>query len=222
MTESIYNLKLSIIGNSGCGKTTMLKCFVDSIIRNDKELYYFDPNIHTTIGIDFFKKTLHFIDHNDSNVIVNLKIFDTAGQERFRTVITGFYRDANGIILVFDLNDINSFNSLESWLNNIYSIISSKYIVIILVGTKSDLLNNSNHIITDEMIYDFCQKHKLQYIETSSKENKNITFLFEMLAKNIISKINMPDYDIIDKSKASIPIKIINKNSNSYYLSCCK
>ena len=217
-TATIYNIKLSITGNSGCGKSTLLKCFANSGMRSGKIISHFDPNVQSTIGVDFFTKTIKIITTENNEVTVNLKLYDTAGQERFRSIVKCFYRDVHGIILVFDLSDLHSFSALETWVHDIYSVISSEYLVIILVGTKSDL---PNILITDEMICEFCRKYKLPYVETSAKENINITVVFETLSKSIISKVDMPNYDLINKNMLSTSAQTINSNSlnNSGY--CC-
>lgn len=206
-----YNIKLSIIGNSQCGKTTLLQCFVQDGI----EMSYFDLNIVSTIGISFFTKTINLITHDQSCIVrANLKLYDTAGQERFRAVVKCVYRDAQGIILVFDLSNSESFFALDSWLADIQSVNPSEFLVVILVGTKSDL---TNVVVTDELITTFCQKHKLSYIETSAKKNINVTCLFETLTKNIIAKMELPNYDLIKKSSTIS----LEATDHTYYKSCC-
>lgn len=119
-----YLLKYLIIGNSGVGKSCLLLRYSDDEFP-DKHII--------TIGVDFKIKSLNL----DGNK-VKTNIWDTAGQERFKNITVSYYKGASGVMLVYDITDIESFNKLGDWLieveknapNNVYKI---------LVGNKSDL-----------------------------------------------------------------------------------
>jgi len=97
-----YLLKLLIIGNSGVGKSCLLFRFADDL---------YTENYITTIGVDFKIKTLEIEDKS-----TKLQIWDTAGQERFRNITASYYRGAAGIMIVYDITDLESFNAIPSWL----------------------------------------------------------------------------------------------------------
>src|SRR5687767_1706135 len=100
-----YLVKLIIIGDSGVGKSTIMSMYCDDT---------FMENYVSTIGVDFKVK---IIDVNDK--IAKVQIWDTAGQERFKSITRSYYKDANGVLLVFDLTNRQSFIKLEQWINEI-------------------------------------------------------------------------------------------------------
>lgn len=122
--EYDYLLKYLIIGNSGVGKSCLLLRYSDN--------EYSDKHI-ITIGVDFKIKSLDVDGYK-----VKTNIWDTAGQERFKNITVSYYKGASGVMLVYDITDIESFNKLGDWLievekhapNNVYKI---------LVGNKADL-----------------------------------------------------------------------------------
>ena len=122
--EYDYLFKILLIGDSAVGKSSILLRFSDNI---------FTESFLPTIGVDFKIKTLEFQGKN-----AKLQIWDTAGQERFKTITSTYYKGSHGIILVYDITDMESFNKLGDWLieveknapNNVYKI---------LVGNKADL-----------------------------------------------------------------------------------
>ena len=107
MSSQKYNhlFKLLIIGESGVGKTCLLLRFTDDL---------FTSNHLTTIGIDFKIKII-----NLDNKLIKLQIWDTAGEERFRTITKTYYKGAHGIILTYDVTDINSFKNIRNWIKQI-------------------------------------------------------------------------------------------------------
>lgn len=117
-------LKVIIIGDSGVGKTNILTRYCEGIF---KESYV------ATIGVDF---KIKLIQHEDKKV--KLQIWDTAGQERFKNITQTYYKGAAGIILVYAINNIESFRNLNSWIRQIENT-SNEDSTVILLGAKSDL-----------------------------------------------------------------------------------
>jgi Ras-related protein Rab-8A len=111
-------IKLLMIGDSGVGKTCLLLRYA-----NDS----FSPTFITTIGIDFKIKNIEL----DSKRI-KLQIWDTAGQERFRTITTSYFRGAQGILLVYDVTDRGSFNSIRNWVGQIQQVPPPNFFLSIL------------------------------------------------------------------------------------------
>lgn len=108
---STKNLKIILIGDSGVGKTSLLQRFCDNEFSN---------NFLTTIGIDFKIKTITL-----NGQPVKLQIWDTAGQERFRTITQAYYRGADGIVMVFDIDDRASFDNMLQWKRSIDSALAN-------------------------------------------------------------------------------------------------
>ena len=175
----IYQFKIILIGDQGVGKTSLVNRFMG---------YEFQENYACTINADFKIKSLSM----DEETGAELTVWDTCGQEKFRAITRQYFKDAHGIVLVYDVNDDNSFRGLSSWLKEIKNN-SNKDVSIVLVGNKIDL---NDRKISKEEANEFAFKNGLIYYETSSKEGINIDTPFESLAKDIIKKIKEnPDYE---------------------------
>jgi len=125
-TEHDYFFKILLIGDSGVGKSCLLLRFADDS--------WTDTHI-STIGVDFKIKTL-----NIDGKTIKLQIWDTAGQERFRTITSSYYRGAQGIILVYDCTDQESFANVKQWMGEIDRY-ACENVNKLLVGNKTDLVN---------------------------------------------------------------------------------
>lgn len=162
--------KILILGESSVGKTSILCRFKDNTFR------YSQMN---TIGIDFVSKTV-----NIDGKPVKLQIWDTAGQERFHTITRGYYRNANGILLVFSMTDDRSFECIDRWFDEIRSEVGAE-IPIFLVGNKSDLVDDEDktHVYRKK-----AAMMKIKYYETSAYNGKNVDILFLDMGKQMIKK----------------------------------
>jgi small GTP-binding protein len=168
---AVVSYKFIIIGSSGVGKTCLLKRLVDGTFIEDTS---------STIGVEFDSITL-----NIDNRKVKLQIWDTAGQERFRSISKTYYRNAVGVILVFDVTDRKSFDSLSTWLNDVHALCDSNA-VIELIGNKTDL--GSRRIVTLVEAETFANQHQMEYLETSAKSNENVRDAFVNVAAKIMNR----------------------------------
>jgi Ras-related protein Rab-8A len=182
-------LKVLTIGESGVGKTCILLRYTDN---------KFVKNHLTTIGIDYKFKNFNLGDKS-----VKLKIWDTAGQERFRNITQQYYKNADGILLVYDVSDRTSYEKVRDWMKQIQSATEENKISVILVGNKCDV---SNREVTKEEGEELGQEYGLRYFETSAMNNHNIEETFIQLSKDIIS--------IKDSRRESISLESKNKNVN--------
>ena len=161
-----------LVGDSNVGKTSILKKFVDGTFVN---------KLACTISVEFLAKNLKI----DKNLYAKLAIYDTAGQEKYRSLTRQYYHKANGIILVFDLTNETSFTKLNGWIKEIND--NAGNVEVFLVGNKSDLENRK---ITKIKAENFAKEKKLKYIETSAKEGTNILLLFEELSMGMNKRRN--------------------------------
>jgi small GTP-binding protein len=153
-----------LVGDSNVGKTSILKKFINGTFAN---------KLTCTINVEFSAKNLKI----DKNLYAKLVIFDTAGQEKYRSLTRQYYNKANGIILVFDLTNENSFTKLNYWIKEIND--NAGNVEVFLVGNKSDLEDRKISKLKAE---NFAKEKNLRYIETSAKEGTNILLLFEELS----------------------------------------
>ena len=123
-TDTVHCFKILTIGESGVGKTCILRRFVEN---------KFLKNHLATIGIDFKTKNIEI-----DGTPIKLKIWDTAGQERFRNITNQYYKGADGIVLVFDVVDQKSFEKIREWMTQIKTNIQADKIGLILLCNKCD------------------------------------------------------------------------------------
>jgi len=172
-TEYDYLLKIVMIGDSGVGKSCLLKRFTTN---------EFNDSYISTIGVDFEIQTL-FID----NKTVKLQIWDTAGQERFHNITTSYYRGAHCIMLVYDVTNPDSFRNLTRWMGQIKNY-ASKGTQLLIVGNKADLTGSPSRVdfedacdyarVTSEQV-----EKEVDLIETSAKSGYQVNQAFEKLAR---------------------------------------
>jgi len=161
--------KLLVIGDSGVGKSSLLVRFSDGT---------FSDSFITTIGVDYKVKNLE-IDGKP----VKLQIWDTAGQERFRTITSSYYRAANGILLVYDITEYETFKGISKWITEINRY-ASEDLVKILIGNKCDLV--SERKVPYETGSELAQQLGIDFYETSAKEKVNVEKSFEKLARKLV------------------------------------
>jgi len=167
-TEYDYLFKLLLIGDSGVGKSCILLRFADDT---------FSESYISTIGVDFKIQTITI-----DGKIVKLQIWDTAGQERFRTITSSYYRGAQGIIIVYDVTDKESFQNVKNWLEEIEQNAGTD-VKKMLVGNKSDL--RSSRVVDVETGKQLADKLDIPFIETSALDSTNVSEAFHLMAKEI-------------------------------------
>lgn len=173
-----YLFKYIIVGSSGVGKSSLLLRFTDN---------RFPINPEMTIGVEFGAKIIN-IDNND----IKLQIWDTAGQEAFRSITRSYYRNSAGALLVYDVTKRETFDHAVKWLEDIKNNNSNKFLVIMLIGNKCDL-EYKRQVSTQEG-RQFAKDHGLLFAESSAKsENNNVSEIFNLVAVNIYNNIDQMD-----------------------------
>ena len=171
-SEKDYLFKLLLIGDSGVGKSCLLLRFADDT--------YTDTHI-ATIGVDFKIKTVQIDGKN-----VKLQIWDTAGQERFRTITSSYYRGAHGIIVVYSVIDLQTFQNVRQWLQEIERY-ASDTVIKLLIGNKSDL--EDERAVTLEQGQELANSLNVSFMEASAKMSMNVDELFIKIATDIMKNL---------------------------------
>ena len=148
----------------------------------------FSPNYKITIGVDFLMKSLKINDQ-----IVKLQVWDTAGQEKYRSMISSYYRGAHVALIVFDLTSHTSFEALPLWIENFYKN-GPEQKNTILIGNKKDLVEERQ--VTQEEAELFSQTNNMIYFETSAKEGNNIDYVFNYTAEKLLEFYKSNDQEI--------------------------
>jgi small GTP-binding protein len=159
--------KIIIVGDSNVGKTALFWRFIEGDFLAEK-----DTQVTT---IDFKIKNVQIGEKG-----VKLYIWDTAGTEKYRSIVSTYFKGCHGVLMVFDVSSERSFKNIkEQW----YDLCRSKAYnaVIILLGNKSDLERK----VSEEEINEWCTMHKIRYLPTSVKDNTNVEESFMRLARII-------------------------------------
>ena len=177
-----YVIKILTLGDSGVGKTSIIQKFI-----NDK----FNQSMLSTIGVDFQSKVI-IID----NIKVKLKIWDTTGQERFKTLTSQYYNGADGALLIFDITSKMTFDRISFWMNELNEKKKLNELGLLLIGNKIDL--NDKRTVDKEEAEIFARENNINYYETSASKNININNVINDIAKqclNIIKKNEERNYE---------------------------
>ena len=188
--STINEIKLIVLGNTSVGKSSFILKYIE-----DK----FVLNYMATLGMDFKHKKLK----SKNGQEIRLRIYDTAGQERFKSVAVSFIKKAEGVILIYDIGNKATFESLEEWIKNIKES-GKENLPIILVGNKCDLPPEKRQV---ELIEgkDKAEEFNLPFFETSCKEGINIKEVFEKIVEDITGKNNLSsggEFKILNESKS--------------------
>ena len=193
MTSYNYQFKFIIIGDSNVGKSSLMLQFTDNKFKSDN-----DP----TIGVEFGSASIKYNENQ-----LKLQIWDTAGQESFRSITRSYFRGAIGALLAFDLTCRDSFTNLANWVDEIQMCASSN-LVIVQVGNKSDLVSEAS--IEVEEAENFAKSKGLIFIQTSAKTSHNVEKVFRTVAEMVVDRI---DKGYIDpENEAGIKVGSVGKS----------
>ena len=174
-----YLLKYIIIGDAAVGKSNLLLRFTQDDFKEEYQL---------TIGVEFGAKNLDI-----GNKKVRLQIWDTAGQENYRSITRAYYKNSVCSILVYDISNRESFEHISSWVEDCLAQ-SPKTVFMVLVGNKSDL--DHKRQVSFEEGKEMAKNNNMIFFETSAKTGENVDKIFEESAKEIFKKINEGYYDL--------------------------
>ena len=178
LKKMTYDEKIQIImiGESGVGKTSLIKRYTNNI---------FNSNHLETIGIEFYNR-----EERINNQIIQIKIWDTAGQEIFHSLTKNFYRKADGIIIVYDITNKESFEKVQDWVKSVYDNSDNyKEIQMIIVGNKIDL--EEKREVSKEEGLKIGKYFEIDFFEASAKNSEGVRNFMAKIIRDILSnKVN--------------------------------
>ncbi|CAM0951904.1 unnamed protein product [Alopecurus aequalis] len=180
-----YVFKFIVVGDTGVGKSCLLLQFTDK---------RFQPVHDLTIGVEFGNQMVTI-----DNKKIKLNIWDTAGQEAFRSLTRTYYRSAAAALLVYDITRRETFNNLAKWLEDVRKEADgNNNVTVMLVGNKTDLAHR--RVVSTEEGEQFAKEHGLAFIETSARNLHNVDQAFVETATMVYEKIQE---GVIDTSTTS-------------------
>ena len=193
------SFKIIIVGDQGVGKS----CLAIKASRN-----YFEDFYSPTVGFEFVSFNVKV-----QEKIIKLQIWDTCGQEVYRSLISSFFRSASLAIIVYSIDTEDSFNNIEKWLNDIKTQ-SNPDIKIFLIGNKADLEDKRR--LTKEQGEQLCKDHKLAFfMETSAKTGFNVQNVFIQVAKELYLQHEEIKNRVSRPGTMIMPLPEDNNNNNN-------
>ena len=195
-----HQFKLVLIGDSGVGKSCLLLRFADDTYT---EAYL------STVGVDFRFRTVR-----TGKKTIKLQIWDTAGQERFRTITSAYYRGADGIVMVYDVTNLESFNHVNEWLNEV-SRYAAEGTCKLLVGNKCDKV--AERVVSTDRGKEMAATLGIAFMETSAKEATNVEQAFLAMTEDLVQRKGSTK-----NTSASVSVAdIYGDSSQKARKSCC-
>jgi len=182
MSSPAYIFKFIIVGNSAVGKSCLL-------LRFDEDR--FQPIHDVTVGVTFSIKMVQ-IEGQD----VKVQIWDTAGQEIFRSITRSYYRDSACAIIVYDITDRNSFEKVEDWIRDVRNL-APPDCILVLFGNKVDL--EGNRAIQKSQGQDLADRHGLLFFETSAATGQNVAQAFNECVTAVYTRAKSSGVQIGEK-----------------------
>ena len=170
--KETYKFKVVVVGDSGVGKTNLIKRFVSNEFKSDSK---------ATVGVEFLSK--NFIINGE---IFKIEIWDTAGQERYKSITTAYYKGAKGAMIVYDVTNQTSFDNVDKWYNEIKDK-AAKNINLIMIGNKNDLVDMK--IINSDSASEKAKSFGIAIMETSALDSSNVKEAFYLILQEMYKSV---------------------------------
>ena len=201
--KEILKLKITLLGNSGVGKTSIIKKYITDEYKDNP-----DP----TRGASYLNKIVE-----RDNKLIQIDLWDTAGQERYRALGRHFYKNSYVIILVYDISIQESFEDLKNiWYNELLKY-GEKFNILAIVGNKADLYEKEK--VNEDEARAYAKEKKAVFMTVSAKKGDNIDILFNQLIDLFLSPNFQDKIEAMNSSdKGNIKL---NKNGKKKKKRCC-
>ena len=197
--KSDHNFKFVVIGDTGAGKSSVLLRFADNA---------FQDSYMATVAVDFRHRTVTI-----NGESCKLQIWDTSGQERYRTITSAYYRGADAIVMVYDVTNQESIRHINDWMAEVNRYAAPDTCKL-LIGNKCDL--ESQRVVPTATAKSFAEELNIPFIETSAKEGVNVDKAFIQLTEALVARKNGGGAKG-DKSK----VVKLDKDDKSSKVACC-
>lgn len=185
-SQKRIELKIAFLGNSGVGKSLLIKRYVDKDIPQEF--------VRSTIGVE-----LHPVPLQIGNQLVILRIIDPAGQERFDSIAPSLFRGSHGAFLVYDISEPRTFMDLPKHMTFIGAACNEN-VKVMLIGNKKDLQRR----VAFDRAKSYADLNEMEYLEVSAMTLENLEEMFERLASSILDSLDTSDVGILERSVSRV------------------
>ena len=206
--ENEISCKVVLVGNSGVGKTCIINQYITNVF-NEEQL--------TTTGATYSTKKL-FIE--SKNKTISFEIWDTAGQEKYRSLTKMFYKDSSIVIMVYDITNEESFNDIKNyWFEEVINNINEN-VIMAIVGNKNDLIENEK--VNEEEVKNFANEKGMHYSFISAKMKNGIDELFKDIGNKYYDSLKITDDDEEFNKNKKLSKKGLKNDKTVAKKKCCK
>ncbi len=198
--------KIVLVGDQFVGKTNIMSKYLKNEFHEDSK---------STVGVEFGSKQFIIENHK-----IKAQIWDTAGQERYKSITSAYYKGAKGVFVIYDISNKNSFDSIDSWVNDVKAT-ADKRLTVVIIGNKCDL--EEQRQITTQEGEQKATKLEAAFFETSALLGQNLDKAFEMMINEIYKKCHeelLAESDM-DLFEGGEEINLNKQNNNEGKKSCC-
>ena len=188
-----YKLKVVVVGDSGVGKTNLIKRFTSDTFSYDSK---------ATVGVEFISKSYVI-----NKKVFKIEIWDTAGQERYKAITSAYYKGAKGCLIVYDTTSQTTFNNIDKWMSEIREKALTN-IKVMIIGNKIDLKDKK--IIPIEEAMKKSQELQAPIMETSAYDSTNVKEAFYDLIREMYKEVKK-NLDIVEAPSAVMPFLLRSK-----------
>ena len=197
-----YKLKVVVVGDSGVGKTNLIKRFTSDNFSYDSK---------ATVGVEFISKSYII-----NKKVFKIEIWDTAGQERYKAITSAYYKGAKGCLIVYDTTSQASFNNIDKWMSEIKEKALTN-IKVLIIGNKIDL--KDKRIVSIEDAMQKAQELQAPIMETSALDATNVKEAFFDLMREMYKEIKK-NLDLIEESENNDGVQL-DTNQEEKKKGCC-
>ncbi|CAD8133848.1 unnamed protein product [Paramecium pentaurelia] len=209
--EEKHLFKIVLIGDSSVGKSNILSRFT-------KRQFNFDSQ--PTIGVEFATRSL-----TENGKIIQAQIWDTCGQERYKSITSAYYRGAVGAMLIYDITKQKTFENIEKWIQELKEYAETN-VVAMLIGNKADL--KAQRKVPSDKAAQFAENHTMAFMEVSAFDGTNVDLAFSRLINEIYQLINKQslaenqDQSLQQQMQSRNNMQIQQSQCNQSSDTCCK
>lgn len=187
----IRDFKIILLGGPAVGKTSIA-------LRLTQDLFDETKGYQSTLGAAYRFKILQL-----ENCIVKLNIWDTSGQEIFKSLVPLYYRNSDAAVVVYNIVDKETWEQAKFWVEELIKHVGTD-LIITIAGNKMDLVESMGRGVDLDMVQRYCRQKSFMYIETSAKTGLNVNKLFETIALRLVEK--SPRKVVVEKEKENVEI----------------